>query len=175
MFDDAISVAPENAGKRREEFESIPSRRQAEPTADYISVERNFTEVCVFARPLAELPAPPTMRHHAETSATMIADLMLADLRLSHHTLLQQFDRVFVEIWYYRFMDAMSVINVTIYDLLLNCYLTVTTAIGSSAGGPADRYRPQIISGYFGARGRLINNLSLHCHDPNVSVSDKWP
>jgi hypothetical protein len=31
-------------------------------------------------------------------------------------------------------MDAISVINVTIYDLLLNCYLTVTTAslIGSS-------------------------------------------
>ena len=31
-------------------------------------------EVCIFARPLAELDAPPTMRHHAETSATMIAD-----------------------------------------------------------------------------------------------------
>ena len=46
--------------------------------------------LCVFARPLAELAAPPTMRHHAETSATMIADLMLADLRLSHHTLAQQ-------------------------------------------------------------------------------------
>src|SRR4029453_9653690 len=30
-------------------------------------------------------------------------------------------------------MDAISVINVTIYDLLLNCYLTVTSAIGSSA------------------------------------------
>ena len=29
-------------------------------------------------------------------------------------------------------MDAMSVINVTIYDLLLNCYLTVTTIIDSS-------------------------------------------
>ncbi len=29
------------------------------------------------------------MRHHAETSATTIADLMLADLRLSHHTLVQ--------------------------------------------------------------------------------------
>jgi len=94
MFDDAISVAPENAGKRREEFESIPSRRQAEPTADYISVERNFTEVCVFARPLAELIAPPTMRHHTETPATMITDLMLADFRLSHHTLAQQSDGI---------------------------------------------------------------------------------
>jgi len=52
-------------------------------------------EVCVFARPLAELIAPPTMRHHAETPATMIAYLMLAaDLRLSHHTLAQQFDGI---------------------------------------------------------------------------------
>ena len=73
---------------------SASSRRQAEPTADYISVERNFTEVCVFARPLAELIAPPTMRHHAETAATMIADLMLAHLRLSHHTLAQQLDGI---------------------------------------------------------------------------------
>jgi Arabinose-binding domain of AraC transcription regulator, N-term len=40
------------------------------------------------------------MRHHAETSTTTVADLMLADLRLSHQTLVQQFDRVFVEIWY---------------------------------------------------------------------------
>jgi hypothetical protein len=56
-------------------------------------------EVCVFARPLAELAAPPTMRHHAERSATINADLMLADLRLSHHTLVQQslvqFDKFF--------------------------------------------------------------------------------
>jgi hypothetical protein len=33
-------------------------------------------------------------------------------------------------------MDAISVINVTIYDLLLNCYLTVTT-LSAQAGGPA--------------------------------------
>jgi hypothetical protein len=72
----------------------VSSRRQADPTPDYISVEQNFMEVCVFARPLAELIAPPTMRHHAETPATMIADLMLADLRLSHHTLAQQFDGI---------------------------------------------------------------------------------
>lgn len=84
----------EIVGKRGAEFESVPSRRQAEPTTDYISVERNFTEVCVFACPLAELIAPPAMRHHAETPATMIADLMLADLRLSHHTLAQQFDGI---------------------------------------------------------------------------------
>jgi hypothetical protein len=31
-------------------------------------------------------------------------------------------------------MDAISVINVTIYDLLLNCYLTVTAAIGRTSG-----------------------------------------
>jgi hypothetical protein len=66
----------------------------AKPATDGISVERNFTEVCLFARPLAELAAPPTMRHHAEMSATTIADLMLADLRLSHHTLAQQFEGV---------------------------------------------------------------------------------
>ena len=35
-----------------------PSRRQAEPATDYISVERNFTEVCVSARPLADFIAP---------------------------------------------------------------------------------------------------------------------
>src|SRR6266498_5175747 len=61
----------------------------AKPATDSISFERNFTEVCLFARPCAELAAPPTMRHHAATSATTIADLMLADLRLSHHTLVQ--------------------------------------------------------------------------------------
>jgi hypothetical protein len=89
-----ISVVSENAGNREEKFESIRSQRQAEPTTDHISVERNLTEVCVFARHLAELIAPPTMRHHAETSTTMIADLMLADLRLSHHTLAQQLDGI---------------------------------------------------------------------------------
>ena len=43
-----------------------PSREKQEfppePATDYISIERNFTEVCVAARPLAELIAPPTMR-----------------------------------------------------------------------------------------------------------------
>jgi hypothetical protein len=51
-----------------------------------------FAAVGVFARPLAELISPPTMRHHAETPATMIAYLMLADFRLSHHALARQFD-----------------------------------------------------------------------------------
>jgi hypothetical protein len=46
-----------------------------------------FAEVDVFAYPLAELIAPPTLRHHVETFATIIADLMLAVLRPSHHAL----------------------------------------------------------------------------------------
>jgi hypothetical protein len=60
---------------------------EAVPATDFISAERKFTEVCVFARPLAELVAPPTMRQHAEMSSTMIADL-----GLPHHTLAQQFE-----------------------------------------------------------------------------------
>ena len=67
-----------------EKFETIPPRSEAVPATDSISVERKFTEVRVFARPLAELVAPPTVRHHAETSSTMIANL-----GLSHHTLAQ--------------------------------------------------------------------------------------
>jgi len=46
-----------------EKFETIPPRREAVPATDFISVERKFTEVRVFARPLAELVAPPTVRH----------------------------------------------------------------------------------------------------------------
>jgi hypothetical protein len=46
--------------------------KEAVRTADLISAERNFMEVCVFARPLAELVAPPAMRHHAEMSSTVI-------------------------------------------------------------------------------------------------------
>jgi len=51
-----------------------------------LAVDRKFTEVRVFARSFAELVAPPTMRHHAETSSTMITDL-----GLPHHALAQQF------------------------------------------------------------------------------------
>src|SRR5205807_9597236 len=36
--------------------------------------------------------SPPTLRHHAETPATMIAYLVLADFRPSHHALARQFD-----------------------------------------------------------------------------------
>ena len=49
-----------------------------------VAAERKFTEVCIFARPLAELDAPPTMRHHAETSATMIADLGMPNHTFVH-------------------------------------------------------------------------------------------
>jgi len=62
------------------------------------------------------------------------------------------------------------VINVTTYDVLLNCYITVTTAIGSSARdrridiGHRFQHVPRT-----GAAGP-INNLSFHCHDPKVSV-----
>ena len=62
---------------------------EAVPATDFISAERKFTEVRVFARPLAELVAPPTMRQHAEMSSTMIADL-----GLPHHTLAQQFEGI---------------------------------------------------------------------------------
>ena len=43
---------------------------------------------------LAELVAPPTLRHHVETFATIIADSMLADLRPGHHALARQFDGI---------------------------------------------------------------------------------
>ena len=55
---------------------------EATPAADPVPTKRKLTEICVFARSLAELAAPPTMRDHAETSSAMIADLAL-----SHHTL----------------------------------------------------------------------------------------
>jgi hypothetical protein len=71
--------------KRGEKFE-LCSANEAVPAKDFISAERNFAEVRLFAPPLAELVAPPTMRHHAESSSTMIADL-----ELSHHALAQQF------------------------------------------------------------------------------------
>jgi hypothetical protein len=57
---------------------------EAVPATDFIAAERKFTEVCIFARPLAELDAPPTMRHHAETSATMIADLGMPNHTFVH-------------------------------------------------------------------------------------------
>jgi hypothetical protein len=57
-------------------------------------LNRAFAEIGVFAAPLAELIAPPTMRHHAETPATMMAYLMLADFRLAHHALARQFDGI---------------------------------------------------------------------------------
>jgi hypothetical protein len=72
-----------------EKFETVPRAEEAVPATDFISAERKLTEVRVFARPLAELVAPPTVRHHAETSSTMIADLWPP-----HHTLAQQFEGI---------------------------------------------------------------------------------
>ncbi len=71
-----------------------PPRKKAVPATDFISAERKFTEVCAFARPLAELVAPPAMRHHAETSSTMIADL-----RLPHPILALQFEGSYLRAW----------------------------------------------------------------------------
>ena len=65
------------------------SAKEAIPATDLISAKRKFTKVCVFARPLAELIAPPMMRHQTKTSSTMVADL-----RLSHHILAQQVDKI---------------------------------------------------------------------------------
>jgi hypothetical protein len=68
---------------------SRPLAKEAAPAKDFISIERNFTEICVFGRPRAELVAPPTVRHHPETCSTMIADL-----RILHPALAQQFEGV---------------------------------------------------------------------------------
>ena len=90
----ALSVGnTEASGKGKKEYQP-DYRRQREAILAPDQYRRGFrhTQVCVFASPLAELIA--TMRHHAETPATMIADLMLADFRLPHHTLAQQFDGI---------------------------------------------------------------------------------
>src|SRR5262245_6246146 len=68
--------------------------RKAEPPTDGISVEPNLTNVCVFAHLLAELVAPPTMGHQAETPATVIADLMLGRLHVSHYARARHLQRV---------------------------------------------------------------------------------
>ena len=51
---------------------------------DFIAAERKFTERWIFACLLAELDAPPTMRHHAEMSATVIADLGMPNHTFVH-------------------------------------------------------------------------------------------
>ena len=64
---------------------SLGSLKPSPATAtDFIAAERKFTEICIFARLLAELDAPPTMRHHAETSATVIADLGMPNHTFVH-------------------------------------------------------------------------------------------
>jgi hypothetical protein len=58
--------------------------RKSEPATNGISVEHNFTDVCVLAHFLAEPVAPPTMGHQAEMPATVNADLMPGRLPVSH-------------------------------------------------------------------------------------------
>jgi hypothetical protein len=58
-----------------EGFETIPAK-EPKPATNLIAAKRKFTKVRGFARPLAELVAPPTMRDQAETSSTMIAYLL---------------------------------------------------------------------------------------------------
>ena len=77
-----------------EKLETVSRAEESVPATDFISAERKFTEVCAFARPLAELVTPPTMRHHAETSSTMIADL-----RLPHPILALQFEGSCLRAW----------------------------------------------------------------------------
>jgi hypothetical protein len=48
---------------------------EAEPAADFAPAKPKFSEECGFASLLAEFAAPPAIRHHAETSATMIAGI----------------------------------------------------------------------------------------------------
>src|SRR6266496_5432124 len=59
-------------------FRSLPSRDQAQqpaPAMDCGPVQHDFAKVGVFAPALAELIAPPPVRHHPEPPAAMIADL----------------------------------------------------------------------------------------------------
>jgi len=63
--------------------------QKAEPTQYFKAVAGKFTEERVFAFPLAELVAPPTVRHQSETSAAVSANL-----GLPHYTLAQQFQAV---------------------------------------------------------------------------------
>ena len=73
---------------REDVLKPLPAK-EAVPATDLISANCKFTKVCVFARPLAEFIAPPTVSHQAKTSSTMVADL-----GLPHHTLAQQFDKI---------------------------------------------------------------------------------
>jgi hypothetical protein len=42
---------------------------------DCIAIQHDLAKVRLFAPPLAELAAPPTVRHHPEGAAAMITDL----------------------------------------------------------------------------------------------------
>ena len=76
-------LAWSEAGSLRAAF----PQRPAVPSTDFISAERKFAEVCVFARLFAELGTQPTMRHQAKTSSTLVAELRLPHSILAHYSL----------------------------------------------------------------------------------------
>jgi len=71
-----------------------PDLSRANPSTDRISVEQYLTKVRGFAGALAELAAPPTVRHQAETSAAMVADLAFVGSRLFHPAFARRARRV---------------------------------------------------------------------------------
>jgi hypothetical protein len=74
---------------RGERSLKLPTAENAVPAKDLVSGERHFTEVGLFANPLAEFVAPPAIGHHAETPAAVIADL-----ERMHHALPQQINGI---------------------------------------------------------------------------------
>ena len=56
-------------------LKSQAQTEQPAPAMDRIPIQHDLAKVCVFAPALAELAAPPSVRHHPERSAAMITDL----------------------------------------------------------------------------------------------------
>ena len=54
---------------------SRPQAQQPAPAMDCIPIRHDLAKVCLFAPALAELAAPPAVRHHSERPAAMITDL----------------------------------------------------------------------------------------------------
>lgn len=70
------SCAGTRSGRARASLSTSRDHAQQPAQAmDCIAVEHDLAKVCVFAPPLAELAAPPTVRHHPEWPAAMITDL----------------------------------------------------------------------------------------------------
>jgi hypothetical protein len=74
-----VNLAGERSSKPFPAKEAVPAR-------DFISAKCKFTDICVFACPLAELVMPPTVRHQAETSSAMIAELWMSHRTLAHQS-----------------------------------------------------------------------------------------